>query len=306
MLAYIELDEKDLWQAIAKEKFRLDVGNLGKGMSEYISTLDRYGWSYYERWKAHLNDTPEAEAFKQTGRLYGAENSFRMEIALRQKLMNDDQDGLGSAEGSLGLVLSKRFKFGDSDESYNKAVQQLRSSRAKLVAMPKLSALFSVGDPSVTTGEKWSVRENQIDVMFLTARNLVASSQDNLKQKREDAFATQVGRALALYEEIRALTEDVSQFWPRHPFFGFLNHQFAVAYRAEYELTKVHPDRYPTSLAKAKEAFERAIAIFEYSKGPNSPEISYTVSDYIDLLVAADQPDEANKLRQRYGIGSAN
>ena len=111
MLAYIELDEKDLWQSIAKEKLRIDVGNPGQGMTDYISTLDNYGWSYYTRWKAHLNNSSEKEAFKQTGRLYGAENSFRVEIALRQKLMSEDQDGLGAAEGSLGLVLSKRQKI---------------------------------------------------------------------------------------------------------------------------------------------------------------------------------------------------
>ena len=305
MLAYIELDEKDLWQSIAKEKLRIDVGNLGQGMTDYISTLDNYGWSYYTRWKAHLNDSSEKEAFKQTGRLYGAENSFRVEIALRQKLMSEDQDGLGAAEGSLGLVLSKRQRFVDSDDAYNRAVQQLRGSRAKLVAMPTLSTLFSVGDPSLSTAER-SVRETQIDVMLLTARNLVASSQDSIAQKRDDAFATQVSRALALYEEIRALTEDVGQFWPRHPFFGYLDYGFALLYQTEFTVTKVHSDRYPASLAKAKEAFESAIAILEYSKGPSSQDVRNAVSDYMGLLVAADQPDEAKKLGKRYGINPAN
>jgi tetratricopeptide (TPR) repeat protein len=300
MLAYIELDEKDLWQTIAKEKFRIDVGNLGQGMTDYISTLDSYGWSYYGRWKAHLADSSEKEAFKQTGRLYGAENSFRVEIALRNKLVSDDLDGLGSAEGSLGLVLSKRQRFSESDDAYNKAVQQLRGSQAKLVAMPTLSALFSVGDPGLSMAER-TVRETQIDVMLLTASNLVASSQDSITQKRDADFATLTERALALYEEIRDLTKDVSQFWPRHPFFGFLNYNFAWLYRTQFMMTKMHPDRYPDSLAKAKESFERALAILQYSKGPNSPDVHNIASDYMNLLEVADLPDEAKNLGQRYG-----
>jgi hypothetical protein len=66
-------------------------------------------------------------------------------------------------------------------------------------------------------------------------------------------------------------------------------------------MTKMHPDRYPDSLAKAKESFERALAILQYSKGPNSPDVHNIASDYMNLLEVADLPDEAKKLGQRYG-----
>ncbi len=304
MLAYVELDEKELWQSIAKERLRVDVGNLQPAMRDFISTLDNYGWSYYNRWKAHINDKSE-DAFKQTGRLYGAENAFRVEIAFRQKLMIDDRDGLASAEGSLGLVLSKDSKFKESEEEYSKSIQRFRGSRVKLAAMSALSSLFSVGDTSNANAEQ-TVTETHLDVMLLTARNLVASAEESFAKKRDDVFATQVENARALYKEMQSSTDDVSKFWPRHPFFGYFNADLAWFYQTEFAMTKLHPERYPDSLSKSRESFERAIAILEYSEGPNSIDVRNVVSRYIDLLVAADQPEEAKSLRRRYGIGAVD
>jgi tetratricopeptide (TPR) repeat protein len=304
MLAYIELGRKDLWESTAKERLRINVGRLEPAMRDCIATIDRYGWSYYNRWKAHAQDQ-SGDAFMQTGRLYGAENLFRVEIAFRQKLMADDREGLAMAQTSLALVLSKEAKFRESNDAYNKALQQFRGSRAKLTAMAVQSTLFSVGDMSSTHAEQ-TITETQIGVMLLMARNLVASSEDSLTHKRDDAFATQVRRALALYTEVESLTEDVRKYWPRQPFFGVLDYDLAWLYRTEFMMTKTHPDRYPDSFSKAKDAFERALAIFEYSKGLNSAEVRNVASAYVTLLMAAGQTDEAKKLGRHYGIDHVN
>jgi len=142
--------------------------------------------------------------------------------------------------------------------------------------------------------------------MLLTARNLVASAEESFAKKRDDVFATQVENARALYKEIQSLTDDVSKFWPRHPFFGYFNADLGWFYQTEFAMTKLHQERYPDSLSKSRESFERAIAILEYSEGPNSIDVRNVVSRYIDLLVAADQPEEAKSLGRRYGIGTVD
>lgn len=311
MLAYIELDETDLWHELAKEKFKIDIGNPGPSMREFIPTLDRFGWSFYDRWKAHVNDTTE-QPIKQEARGYGAQNSFRLEVALRQKLMSDDPDGLAIAHASLGLVLSKLGTLRDADSEYSSAIELIRDSRTRRNAIPTMSALFGVGDPRLANAEL-GITANEAAVFFLTAGRLVAAA-DGLLQSGEDAadakspknldqfFDTQIGRALELYKEMEALTSEASKFWPHHPFFGRLNAEFAWLYATEFRMTKTHPGRYPDSLSNAKQRYERALAIFEAASGPNSTDVQNRAIDYVALLVAADQTEEAKKVAQRYGV----
>jgi len=311
MLAYIELDETGLWHELAKEKFRVDVGNLGPSMREFIPTLDRFGWSFYERWKAHVNDTTE-EAIKQEGRGYGAQNSFRLEVALRGKLMSEDPDGLATAHASLGLVLSKLGTLRDADSEYSSAIDLIRDSRARRNAIPTMSSLFSVGDPRLAS-EELGITANESAVFFLTAGRLVAATAGLLQngegaadakspKNLDEFFDTQIGRALELYKEMEVLTSEASKFWPHHPFFGRLNSELAWLYATEFRMTKKHPGRYPDSLSNAKQRYERALAIFEDASGPNSTDVQNRATDYVALLVAADQLDEAKKVAQRYGV----
>jgi hypothetical protein len=299
VLAYLELGRKDLWQPIAKEDFQIDV-NPPEEMRAAISFLDRYGWNYYNRWKTHRSDTSE-DPFKQTTRLAGAENAFRMEVALREKLMSDDEAGLGEAQASLGLVLSRESPTGEIESIYSQALQHLRSSNMKLAAMDTLSELSSMGDPARIRTER-NVGETQISVLILTANNLIESAQASLREKNDDQFASQAARAQAIFQEISDLTASVRQGWPRHSFFGLLESEIGWLHQTEFEVTRIHPDRYPDSFAKAKNAFEQAIAIYEYSKGPNSPELRNVAGMYIALLKAANQADAARKLAQRYGL----
>jgi hypothetical protein len=300
VLAYLELGRRDLSQSIAKDDFRIDVNNPGEEMRGGISFLHQYGWNYFNRWKSHRSDTSE-DPFKQTNRLAGAENAFRMEVALREKLMSDDEAGLGEAEASLGLVRSRESPTSETEEVYRQALQHLRSSNMKLAAMETLSELSSMGNPSHIKTER-SVGETQISVLILTANNLIESAEASLKEKNDDQFASQVGRAQALFQEISDLTEGVRQGWPRHSFFGLLEGEIGWLHQTEFEVTKVHPNRYPNSFAKAKNAFEQAIAIWEYSKGPNSEELRNVAEMYVALLKSANQVDAAKKLAQRYGL----
>jgi hypothetical protein len=304
MLAYVELGREDLWRPILKDISGKHLGDPDETMRSYISIFREYGWSYYDRWKQHQDDTSE-DSFKQQGRLYGAEIAMRAEVTLRQTLLSDDEAGLGEAEASLGLVLTKKSDSSGSEEAYNQALQHLRGSGMKRATMQTLSDLLSIGDPKLADSER-SVEQTQIDVLFLTVRNLVESAQSSLKDKQEDQFASQVGRASALLEEVSATTADIRKRWPRHPFFGILEAQIAWLHQTEFAMTKMHADQYPDAFAKAKDAFERSIAIIEYSKGPKSQELRTVATSYLELLIAAGQTDQANRLAQRYGVRPDN
>jgi hypothetical protein len=69
-------------------------------------------------------------------------------------------------------------------------------------------------------------------------------------------------------------------------------------------MTKVDPGQYPDSFAKAKNAYEEALSIIEYSVGANSDALKATAMDYVGLLREAGQTDDAEKTASRYGIAS--
>lgn len=314
MLAYIELERKDLWQPLAKQNLRIDVGHLDATMNDYIAILNDFGSNYYNRWQAAFR--PGEKDFRQTARLYGAKNSLRLEIALREKLEPGDSDGLALNTEFLGRVLSRTGGVEcSSDEdvhrpydnnaiaqgAYAVALAELHSAQKRLDIVTAMSSRFSVVEQNDAIEEK-GVNANLLYVLVVDARQTVYCAWDSFKRKDDKSFAAQVKRATELYAETTHLAGQLFKYWPRNPLIGTMYYDLAWFYYVQFEMSKLHAGQFPDSLLQSESAYEKALDIFEYTKGPNFPILHSVATDYVALLVETKQLDKAKKLEQRYGI----
>jgi len=79
-----------------------------------------------------------------------------------------------------------------------------------------------------------------------------------------------------------------------------------LLYQMEFERSQMHPDQYPDTLAKARDAFEKSLAILTDSDGTKSQSVHAVATNYVDLLIKAKLPDEAKKIEDRYGVTPSN
>jgi hypothetical protein len=70
-------------------------------------------------------------------------------------------------------------------------------------------------------------------------------------------------------------------------------------------LTTIDAAQYPDSLKRAREAYEQALSIYEYSAGPSSKEVKDTATFYAAFLRRAALSDEAKAVEARYGLASS-
>lgn len=325
MLAYGELDRKDLIKPLAAEGMHIDVSNLDSRFNDYIGTVDNYASSYYDRWIAHQNDT-SADDFKQDVRFYGAKNSYRIEIALRTKLRPDDEIGLASAMALVGLVYKRNADFDCAGYDYGRAFQSFLDFQQKRDAMTIAGGRFSTASADQsTTGQ--AVIDTQVYLVVAAANEMTEAAAEHLQPTSSNSsaakidlsaecdnfgppaqtppaidFDAEIGRASAYFDALLKLTSELHSHWPSHPIFGAVDRGLAGLYQVEFEMSKVHPQRYPGSLAKARKNYEESLSIFTHSAGANSQIVHDVASDYIGMLLDAKLPNDAKTVEQRYGI----
>ena len=334
MLAYAELDRKDLMKPLADEGIVIDVSNLDDRLDDYIDTLWEYGLSYDNRWGAHRNDKQQDD-FRQAVRYYGAKNSFRIEVALRTKFRPRDEIGLANTVSLVGLVYRHGDNMDCADFDYGRAIQTFLHYQHERDAMATLGGRFSVGEPSVTAAEQrtlgQAVIDTQVWLVLNAAISLRISAGSALNSKTDppspvetnlsaqcDSFGpppliapatgidAQVTRALEYFDTVLMLTSALRKHWPGSPLFAILYNQIGLTYQIEFEIRKTHPDQYPDALTKAREAFEESLAILTHSDGANSGTARIVATNYVDLLDEAGLTDEASQIKQRYHLVSNN
>ena len=334
MLAYGELGRNDLLKPLAAQGLHIDVSNLDKLFDDYISTVDNYASSYYGRWVGHMDDKP-TDNFKQEVRAYGAKNSYLIEVALRTKLRPKDEVGLATAMSQVGLVYKKSADFDCAGYDYGRAFQAFQDFQKKRDGMMTAEDRFSAGNPNTadaeqgTTGqvfvdtEAYLVMQLAMSMTTLAYRSLKPPSDDSTAAKSDlgakcdnfgpparmppaVGFDALVKRADAYFSAIASLTDELHERWPDHPFFGLLSYWQADLYSVEYEMTKQKPNEYPDSLAKAREGYEKSLAIMAHAQGANSDFVRNDAKNYASLLDEAKLPDEAKKIQQRYGVPPNN
>ena len=92
--------------------------------------------------------------------------------------------------------------------------------------------------------------------------------------------------------------------WPKHPIFAMVSYQWGRLHAARFKMTKIDAREYPDSFAKANEAYRQALAIIEYSFGPNSDSLKNVARSLVSLLRDAGQNDEAAAIEKRYGMAA--
>jgi hypothetical protein len=334
MLAYAELDRKDLLKPLSDQGMHIDVSNLDKRYNDYIQTVDDYASSYYDRWSAHGNDKPYDE-FRQGVRLYGTKNSYLIEVALRAKLKPSDQIGLAKTLNQSGLVYRRvAFDYDCAAYEYGRAFQTFQDFELTQDAMTRTSRLFSVGEPTTATTEQAAIGQNVndtqaylvmqlgMDMRDVADQTLHAKSDSPPPAKTDLAqcdgfgptartpppvgFDAHVSRASEYYVALLRLTKELHDAWPTHPFFGWVEFRLAGLYAIEFEMSKVHPEQYSAALAKARNAYQRALSIITNADGANSQYVHTIATEYVDVLVEANLPEEAKKIESTYGVTPSN
>lgn len=335
LLAYGELDRKDLMKPLAAQGLHIDVANLDDRFSDYIGTTYAYANSYMSRWDAHANDSAsDALAFAQAIRFYGTKNSFSIEISFRTKLRPDDKIGLARAMSLLGLSYKKNGYLNCAGYDYAGASQTFQDFRQTLDAMETAGNLFDVGGQTT-----WGVGQRTLDpaefdtqVALLTAfqaymmtvayetlhpdtEELSTAKTDwdfcsrwgpPLKTSPAVGFDAQISRALEYHNVQLSLTQQLAKYWPNNMFFGEIDSQTAELYKLEYESSLLKPGTYADSLAKARSAYEGALKILTYAAGSGAPTLGIIASHYAGLLVEAKLPAEAEKIESQYGVKPSN
>jgi hypothetical protein len=321
MLAYGELNRKDLLKPLADQGMHLDVSNLDERYADYVKTIDDYASSYYDRWRAHANDDPYDD-FRQAVRFYGARNSYRIEVAIRTKVLSDEI-GLADAMGTLGMVYKKGFYFDCAADNYGKSVQTYASFQQKRDAMIAAGARFGTGNPTAEqniVGQP--VTDNQVYIELQAASTMVNLAFQSLRARSGNkpmtntdladdcpganasaaGFDTQTSQAFEYLHTLVSLTTRLHDEWPGYPFSGLVAFELADLYGLEFQMAKLQPGEYPEALENAKKEYERSLTIMSRAQGASSPFVKGTAVDYVDLLVGAKLPDEAQKIEQTYGV----
>jgi hypothetical protein len=334
MLVYAELDRKDLIKPLADQGMHIDVSDLDKRFDDYISTVDNYASSYYDRWKAHVDDKP-GDDFKQGVRFYGAKNSYRIEVALRTKLRLGDEIGLATAISQVGLVYSKGADLDCAGYDYGRAFQTFLDFQQKRDAMTAAGGRFSVGNPTTPTAEQstmgQAVMDTQVYLVLIAAMAMKDSALETLNSRTDGSpptnselaskcdnfgppartapavgFDARISRVSEYFDIVLTLTSELRKRWPGNPVFGTLYNDMGLLYQMEFERSQMHPDQYPGMLVKARDAFEKSLAILTDSGGTKSQSVHAVAANYVDLLIKAKLPDEAKKIEDRYGVAPSN
>jgi len=329
MLAYGELDRKELMRPLAAQGLRIDVSNLDKRYDDYVGTIENYASSYYDRWNAHTDDNP-SDDFKQGIRFYGMKSSYLIEVALRAKLRPGDKIGLASTMSQVGLVYKRGGDLECAGYDYRRASEMFSGFQQMRGALAWAGNRFSVGNPTTATAQQsatgQAVLDTQVYLVLALGLDMVYSADKTLHSHSSQpsmaktdlaqcdgsgppaktpppiGFDAQVSRASDYYHAVFELARELHEHWPTHPFFGLLDFRFADLYGLEFEMSKMHPGKYPDSLAKARSAYEDSLAIFTHAEGPNSRFLHTVAVSYVDLLIEAKLNDEAKKIEDRYGV----
>jgi hypothetical protein len=334
MLAYAELGKRDLMQPLASQGMRIDVSNLDGRFDNYIGAAENYASSYYDRWTAHQNDNP-ADDFKTTVRIYGAKNSYRIEVALRTKLRPGDEIGLASTLSLVGLVYKRSADFECAGYDYGRALETFLDFQRKRDAMTMAGGLFSVSNPATPSAEQstkgQAVIDTQVYLVLEAATLMTAAAYKSLQPQPADSsaaktdlsadcdnfgppartapavgFDAQISRASQYFDALLKLTSELHSRWPSHPLFGTVDYRIADLFAVEFKMTKVHPEQYPDSLAEARKSFESSLSILTHATGSGSQIVRSIAAKYVTLLIEAKSPDEAKKIEDRYGVTSSN
>ena len=335
MLAYGELGRDDLLKPLAEQGMHIDVSNLHKLLDDYVSTVDNYASSYYNRWVEHMNDK-SIDAFKQEVRYYGAKNSYLIEVALRTKLRPDDEVGLATTISQVGLTYKKNNNFDCAGYDYGRAFQIFQDFQRKRDGMMITADHFSASNPGTPQAEQGATGQAFIDteaylvlamassMIELAYRSLHSPSDNASSAAKTDlaaacdnfgppartppavGFDALVKRDTEYFDALANLTSELHEYSPKHPFFGVVDYWRAELYDVEYQVTSDHPDQYPDSLPNARAAFEESLDIMTHAHGPNSDFVRGDAREYVDLLIKAKLPDEAKRIEDRYGVTPSN
>lgn len=334
MLAYGELGREDLLKPLSDQGMHIDVSNLDSLLDDYISTVDNYASSYYNRWIDHMNDK-SVDDFKQEVRYYGAKNSYLIEVALRTKLRPNDEVGLATTISQVGLAYKNNSNFDCAGYDYGRAFQIFQDFQQKRDGMMTTADRFSAANPSTPQAEQGATGQAFIDteayLVLAMARSMIELAYRSLHPPSGDApaaktdlaatcdnfgppartppavgFEALVKRDTEYFDALANLTSELHEYSPKHPFFGMVDYWRAELYDVEYDMTSGHPDQYPNSLANAKAAFEESLDIMTHAHGPSSSFVRGDAREYVDLLIKAKLPDEAKKIEDRYGVTPSN
>jgi hypothetical protein len=303
MLAYIEIEKpEELWRPIAQESFKLDISRIDERLKDFIFTARSMGSSFDDHWKRRQG---QKEDFKQRARQHGAENLLKIEVALRERLMPEDEDGLADANALLALAIGRR-SAGDSLERFSEANRHWKISQRRRGTMEAMDRRFSVAEssPDFVADTDAGMQSTQLFALLSSSRFLVQEAMYSFGRKEFDVFKSKIALASDLLAELDRSISRMRASWSRNPIFGTIARHWGWLYDTEFKMTKVDPGQYPDSFAKAKNAYEEALSIIEYSVGANSDALKATAMDYVGLLREAGQTDDAEKTASRYGIAS--
>jgi hypothetical protein len=302
LMAYSELGREDLMRPLSKEKLGFDTSQFDASLKSYIAILDRLAWTYYTRWNAGSDSWEEQD--KQGARLYGAENSFKIAIALRERLMPDDQ-GLAPARAGLAFVL-ERTQRSESERVQREtllrnALSRFRKDQRRRDTLSTAGTLFTNGGPNASAEVLSTTTEDLVDMQILVTRDLVfLGAAENLKRNDFKAFDEHAKYAGEMLEQMRANLGGLT--WLDSPMQARFSWYTAHLYGLEYEMSKLRSGQYPKALALGEKAYEKALAIAEFREGPNSQHTQDIAGEYVHLLSRAGQRKEAATLAQHYRI----
>jgi hypothetical protein len=300
MLAYYELGKDDLGDRVERMK---PFGWMDQGLGDFIETARTIGSSFSSQWRKHARDSG-ARDIEQKARQLGAESLLTFEVALRKQLRPQDEDRLAYAYALLGLAIARR----DARESlkpFEDAYQHFKASARHRTALEEASRRFSFGTPGEAASADARSGLNSDGALALMGfgGNLIRDVEKSVAEKQsKDVLAPKIRLASDVLTEVDRALEGVRASWPTNPYLGYASRYWGRLYAAEFAATKTEPGRYPDSFAKAKDAYEKALLILEYSRGPNSDDVKDTAEDYVDVLRAAGRNDEAREIAKRYRV----
>jgi hypothetical protein len=334
MLAYIELGRKDLWDPLTKTGLNIDVGELDDRVGAFIFSIGNFGSSYDSRWQAHQNDK-STDDFLQNARMYGAKNSYKIEVALRTKLERGDEVGLALAMANVGLIYRHDIDYNCAIYDYDRGFQAFSDFQRKRDAVNRAGTLFDVEQtPALILDQNQSgqpITAQQVYIVILagmelrdSAASLIHSTTNTPSPTNDElsttcdsfgppattpaavGFEAKVTRASQYFAAALKLTEQLQKDWPGNPIFDDIYLRIASLYQTEYEWRQTHPNEYPDALQKARNAYDKSLSNAAVSLGPKTDFVQGVASDYASFLLEAQQSADAKKIEAQYGVTARN
>jgi hypothetical protein len=307
MLAYIAADKFDLYRELfGLDKFNINVAKVDLAIRDYLPTLRSLQNAYYARWRAPSNDEKDGVRFEALA--YASKNFAELEIAIRQKIAQDDRLALADALANRGLVFRHRGERNRAIDDYENALGIYAATRRTLAAMANADRDFSV--QRADDAKKITVApDEELDNFTLSVDEqyiypvIAAAALGDLEAAIDRHEFAEADNILATIEQARAQGDYINIYmyrrWPCHQ-----NNLAAHFFRAETDKLKMRlaSRRDGASGPLLKKYFEEADAEYRkwleievFSDGFETQSID-TAHFYVDFLNEAAQQDAASRV----------